>query len=97
MDVEAVLDDGGHFDLKSVVVDWLLAGDVHLEHGRIGAALPADGGDCESVLAQFASAGIDVNALATRLQTEGAQAFTKSWNELMEVIASKAEALRMAA
>ena len=67
------------------------------EHGRIGAALPADGGDCESVLAQFASAGIDVNALATRLQTEGAQAFTKSWNELMEVIASKAEALRMAA
>ena len=67
------------------------------EHGKIGAALPADGGDCESVLAQFASAGIDVNALATRLQTEGAQAFTKSWNELMEVIASKAEALRMAA
>ena len=67
------------------------------DHGNIRALLPADGGDCETVLAQFASAGVDVNALGARLQTEGAQAFSKSWNELMQVIASKTEALRMAA
>jgi transaldolase len=63
------------------------------DHGEIGAILPADGGDCEEVLAQFAKAGVDVDALAARLQDEGAKAFVKSWNELMEVIASKSVAL----
>ena len=63
------------------------------DHGEIGAILPADGGDCEAVLAQFAKAGVDVDALAARLQDEGAKAFVKSWNELLEVIASKSAAL----
>ena len=55
--------------------------------------MAADGGDCEAVLAQFAGAGIDVDALAARLQSEGAAAFVKSWNELMAVIAGKSAAL----
>ena len=59
------------------------------DHGEVGAIMPADGGDCEEVLAQFAKAGIDVDALAAQLQDEGAKSFVKSWNELMEVIASK--------
>jgi transaldolase len=63
------------------------------EHGEVGATLPADGGDCEDVLAQFATAGIDVDALAERLQDDGAKSFVKSWNELMAVIASKSAAL----
>ncbi len=63
------------------------------EHGDVGATLPADGGDCEQVLAQFGRAGIDIDALATRLQQEGAAAFVKSWNELLAVIASKSTAL----
>jgi transaldolase len=67
------------------------------DHGEVGPSMPADGGDCEAVLAQFAKAGVDVDALGARLQREGAQAFSKSWNELMGVIASKTEALRMAA
>jgi transaldolase len=45
------------------------------EHGEIGAILPADGGDCEEVLARFAEAGIDVDALAAELQDEGAKSF----------------------
>ena len=64
------------------------------DHGEIGAILPADGGDCEEVLAQFAKAGIDVDALAAQLQDEGAKSFVKSWNELMAVIASKSAALK---
>jgi transaldolase len=40
-------------------------------------------------LAQFAKAGIDVNALAAQLQDEGAKSFVKSWNELMAVIKSR--------
>jgi transaldolase len=59
------------------------------DHGELGDILPADGGDCEKVLAEFAGAGVDVDALAARLQDEGAASFVKSWNELMTVIASK--------
>jgi transaldolase len=63
------------------------------EHGQIGEILPADGGDCEDALGEFARAGVDVNALATQLQDEGAKSFVKSWHELMEVIASKSATL----
>jgi transaldolase len=64
------------------------------EHGDIGAPIPADGGDCEEVLAEFARTGIDIDALAARLQEEGAAAFTKSWNELMQVIETKRATLQ---
>jgi transaldolase len=66
------------------------------DHGELGAMLPADGGDCEEVLAQFATAGIDVDALSAQLQDEGAKSFVKSWNELMGVITSKSTALKKA-
>ena len=62
------------------------------DHGDLTGLLPADGGDCEEVLAQFASAGVDVQALAARLQTDGAASFVKSWHSLMAVIASKSAA-----
>jgi len=63
------------------------------DHGKVGAPMPPDGGDCEQVIARFAKAGIDIDALAARLQEEGAAAFTKSWNGLMTVIASKSATL----
>ena len=66
------------------------------DHGELGTILPADGGDCEEVLGQFAKAGIDVESLAARLQDEGAKSFVKSWNELMAVITSKSAALKEA-
>jgi transaldolase len=64
------------------------------DHGEVGPIMAADGGDCEAVLAEFAKAGIDANALAAQLQDEGAKSFVKSWNELMGVIASKSAALQ---
>jgi transaldolase len=67
------------------------------DHGKVGASMPADGGDCEAVLAQFAKAGINIDALAAQLQDEGAKSFSKSWDDLMAVIASKTEALKEAA
>ena len=67
------------------------------DHGEAGPMMPADGGDCEAVLAEFARAGINIDTLAAQLQEDGAKSFTKSWNELMAVIATKAEALRKAA
>jgi transaldolase len=59
------------------------------EHGKIGPLLPADGGDCEEVLARFEKAGVDLDALAGRLQDEGAKAFVASWNEMLAAIGSK--------
>jgi transaldolase len=56
------------------------------DHGEVGEPLPADGGDAEQVLAAFGDAGIDVEALAARLQEEGKQAFVDSWNELLKTI-----------
>jgi transaldolase len=67
------------------------------DHHELGTILSACGGDCEEVLAQFAKAGIDVDALAAQLQDEGAKSFVKSWDELMAVIASKSAALENAA
>jgi transaldolase len=66
------------------------------DHGEAIATLPADGGSSEEVLAQFAQAGVDADALAAKLQDEGAKSFVKSWNELMGVIASKSAVLEKA-
>ena len=64
------------------------------DHGELGTIMAANGGDCEEVLAQFAKAGINVDALAAQLQDEGAKSFVKSWNELMSVIESKSATLK---
>jgi transaldolase len=53
--------------------------------------MATDGGDCEEVLTEFAAEGIDIDALAERLQNEGTKSFAKSWESLMAVIASKRE------
>jgi transaldolase len=67
------------------------------DHGELGSIMSADGGDCEKVLAQFSDAGIQLEALSAQLQVEGAKAFVKSWDELLAVIASKSNALKLAA
>jgi transaldolase len=67
------------------------------DHGQIGGKNAMDGGDCEALLMRFAKAGVDVDALATQLQNEGAYSFVKSWNELLGVISSKTAALKQAA
>jgi transaldolase len=59
------------------------------DHGEIGDLVPPDGGNAEQVLAEFEGAGIDVKALATRLQKEGKVAFVKSWEDLLESISSQ--------
>jgi transaldolase len=63
------------------------------DHGKVGDPLPEDGGDAEQTLKAFNDAGIDTDALAARLQTEGADAFVKSWNDLISSISSEAEKL----
>jgi transaldolase len=63
------------------------------EHGELGEPLPADGGDADEVLAAFEHAGIDVDALSMRLQSEGAETFVASWEDLLKTIESESERL----
>jgi transaldolase len=66
------------------------------DHGDLAEPLTPDGGDSESILSRFSRAGVDVKALAARLQDQGAKSFVSSWNELMAVISSKSASLRKA-
>ena len=66
------------------------------DHGEVGEPLPADGGDAEEVLAEFDAAGIDVDALAARLQEEGKEAFDKSWDEMLKTIETEREQVGVA-
>ena len=59
------------------------------DHGKLGAAMPVDGGDAEAVLDAFRREGVDDEALAARLQVEGAEAFSRSWRALLSSLQSK--------
>src|ERR1700731_4432799 len=74
------------FTINTMPEDTLRA---FADHGEAGEMLAPDGGECERVLAGFAEAGIDIDALASRLQDEGAASFVKSWNDLLACIESK--------
>jgi transaldolase len=62
---------------------------AYADHGRIGPVLPAGGGDAAAILEEFTQAGVDVTALAARLQREGADAFADSWNALLKTLEQK--------
>ena len=59
------------------------------EHSEVKDFLPADGGDAEEVLAEFAWAGVNDALLAAQLEREGSDAFEKSWSHLIACIAAK--------
>ena len=63
------------------------------EHGHVEHVLSRSDENAETVLDRFEEAGIDVAALAERLQHEGIEAFVASWHELMTRIDSKAHEL----
>ena len=61
------------------------------DHGEVGELMAADGGNSEQVLQEFEEVGIDVKALAQRLQDEGKVSFVKSWEDLLESIETKSK------
>src|ERR1700758_4454447 len=64
------------------------------DHGKVSGTLPRDGGDCETVLADFRKAGIDLEQLAADLQSHGAQSFDESWSKLLDAIEAKGKVLQ---
>jgi len=61
--------------------------------GRVGAPMPVDGGDAEAVLDAFRREGVDIDALAAKLQVDGGDAFAKSWKTLLAGLADKVSQL----
>jgi transaldolase len=66
------------------------------DHGAMGPLLTPDGGDAEQVLAAHQKAGIDLDALAAKLQRDGADSFVKSWDDLLGCVAKKSTSLAKA-
>jgi transaldolase len=66
---------------------------AYADHGKLRGVLSASGGDCDAVLAAHAKAGVDVDALARKLQADGAKAFVASWQDLLKSIGAKSKAL----
>ena len=63
------------------------------EHGRVAGTLSAGGGLGESIIAAVERAGVDVATLGEKLQRDGAEAFVKSWDELLGVVQAKSRAV----
>jgi len=68
----------------------------YADHGTMAPLVTHGGGDAEAVLGRFAANGVDLDALAAKLQNDGAASFVKSWNELMEGLAAKSGTLKAA-
>ena len=51
--------------------------------GRVGTPMPVDGGYAEALLEEFRREGVDIDALADKLQKEGGESFSKSWTSLL--------------
>ena len=67
------------------------------QHGKSRGVMAEDGGDASSMLAAFGKAGIDLDALASQLQKDGAKSFVASWQQLLQRIADKTAELVRAA
>ncbi|MER7282385.1 transaldolase [Dactylosporangium sp. NPDC000244] len=63
------------------------------DHGEIGEPMPADGDDCDAMLARFRDAGVDAAGLAAKLQSDGAKEFVAAWNDLLERISAQRAAV----
>lgn len=66
------------------------------DHGSADRLMPVDGGDSQQQLRAFRDAGIDVVGLGQKLQDDGADAFVKSWEQLLERITAKSATLAAA-
>jgi len=60
-----------------------------VDHGKVGRALPVDGGYAEAVLEEFRREGVNDEALAERLQRDGVDGFVKSWHVLLGQVREK--------
>jgi transaldolase len=59
------------------------------DHGDVDHLLPRDGAAASATLSEIGKAGVNLDALAADLQSEGAKSFDKSWADLLKSIETK--------
>ena len=74
------------FTVNTIPEEALLA---FADHGTVGSLLTADPAPARALLARFAAAGVDVEAVGQDLQVKGAESFVKSWRSLIERIEAR--------
>src|SRR3546814_1270338 len=70
--------------------DTLLA---FLDHGTVARTIDADPDDAERTLAAVAEVGVDLDDVARVLEEQGVAAFSKSFDELITALDTKAAEL----
>jgi transaldolase len=66
------------------------------ESGAVEGVLGTDTAEADAVVEDVGKAGIDVDALAAKLQADGRDSFVQSWNDLLACIESKRKTMREA-
>jgi transaldolase len=84
---------GAPFTVNTVPDETLRA---FYDHGHVPKPMPAGGGDSETTLAEFTSTGVDLDAVAAKLQSDGAKSFVAAWNDLLAHIDKQSAALGVA-
>ena len=62
---------------------------AYADHGEEGELLNGDASSADKIIGQFRELSVDYFTLAEQLQAEGADAFKKSWDNLIRSIADK--------
>ncbi|HEV3265022.1 MAG TPA: transaldolase [Acidimicrobiales bacterium] len=68
--------------------------EAFLDHGTVARTIDADVGGADRVMAGLAAAGIDMEDVGRTLEAEGVASFSKSFDELMQSLNDKANALK---
>jgi transaldolase len=63
------------------------------DHGEVRRTVDADLDEAERIWADLAKVGIDMDDVSARLEREGVDAFTKSFDELIDALQTKADEL----
>lgn len=64
------------------------------DHGEFEGLLSEDASEADRVISKIGKAGVDVDSMASKLQTEGRDLLVESWNDLLACIESKRGAMR---
>lgn len=75
------------------LVAQAVAGALEATDAERGTLVRGSGAGLTIAANRIGTAGVDVDALAATLQTEGADAFVKSWDDLLACIGSKSDQL----
>ncbi len=65
-----------------------------LDHGTVARTVDTDLDGAQRLMTDLARAGIDMEDVASTLETEGVASFSKSFDELVQSLTDKANALR---